>query len=454
MLRFRPPFSWTVPIARHDLAATSRPVAMVYSIPMRPIHKTLQNGLRVVLVPMQDNPAVTAMVLVAAGSEHETPAQHGLAHFLEHMCFKGTTRRPGSLHITRELEGMGARTNAFTGRQMTGYYAKAQSRHLPKILDIIADLYLDPLLPEAEIEKEKGVIIEEINMYDDMPQYRVDEVFDALLYGDTVQGKPIIGTKDSVRSFTRDDLIAFRSKHYNVESSVVVIAGAFDPKETMQTIRALFASVPTGGHPKHNKVAVHTPASPVAIEFKKSEQTHVMLGVKALPLGHRHELTQNLLASVLGGGMSSRLFTRLREEMGACYYVHAHAGSYAQYGTCAIAAGVPAARIVEVVAVLREELERMKDELVTDQELKIAKNIATSSLVLGLETSNALANYYGGQAIMRLPHKTPHVLAKELRAVSAADIRTLARKLFAPEALRLALVGPVKKQEELERLLR
>lgn len=426
---------------------------MVYFDLMKPILKTLPNGLRVVMIPMEDSPAVTAMVLVAVGSEHEKDGEKGLAHFLEHMCFKGTTKRPSSLMITRELEGLGARTNAFTGRQLTGYYAKAQSRHLPKILDIISDLYLNPVFPEPEMEKEKGVVIEEINMYEDMPQYKVDDVFDVLMFGDTPQGAPIIGSKQSVRAFTQADLQRFREQHYHATSSVVVVSGAFDPKDTLAQIKVLFGDVAPGAHPNNRPIKKNESKKRVAIGYKKSEQTHMILGMRALPLGHKDEITQSLLSTILGGSMSSRLFHKLREELGACYYVSSSANSYSQYGMLTINAGIQAKRLEEVTSVIVSELARMRDELVSDEELKIAKNITASGLVLGLETSNALAHFYGSQEIMQLVRRTPKDLTKALRAVTSKDIQKLARTLFTPEAFRLAVVGPVKGEERLDSLL-
>ncbi len=421
---------------------------------MKPILKTLPNGLRTLIIPMKDTPAVTAMVLVAAGAEHEKPSEHGLAHFLEHMCFKGTEKRPSALAIMRELEGLGARTNAFTGRQITGYHVKAQSRHLPKVLDIIADLYRNPIFPEVEMEKEKGVVIEEINMFEDMPQYKVDDVFDTLLFGDTPQGKTIIGTKQSVRSFTRDDLVRFRYAHYHADSSLVVVAGACDPKETYALLKELFGEVATGVHPQNRPLKKTNTNERVAIGYKKSEQTHLILGTRGLPVGHKEEVTQSLLATILGGSMSSRLFHKLREEMGACYYVSASANTYAQYGIFSVSAGIPAKRLQEVVSVVVEELARISDEEVTPEELKIAQNVTASGLVLGLETSNSLAHFYGAQEIMRLARKTPKELTREIRAVTTGDIRRLARKLLAPDALHLAVVGPIKGEEKLARILR
>lgn len=403
---------------------------------------TLKNGLRVVFVPMKDNPTVTVLVLVGAGSEDEIAPKNGVAHFLEHMCFKGTHKRPNSLDIARELEDLGASSNAFTGRSFTGYYAKVEAKHAHRIFDVIADIYRDPLIPEKEIEKEKGVIIEEIHMYDDMPRSLVEDVWTKLLYGDTPQGKNIASTEDVVRTLTRDDLMAFRNTHYHLHKTVVVVSGQFDEKAMKKDVERMFGDLKDGKQVKRIKVPVAVVGERMSILERPSEQTHVILGVPAFPSRHKYEPAVTMLASVLGGGMSSRLFEKVREEMGAAYYVYASVNAFNTYGNFTLHAGVPNARVTEAVQALVHEAVRVARDGVGEEELNKAKNHATGLMMLGLESSDDMAEYYGIQEVLGHPRQTPAERVKEIRAVTTTDVQCVAKLLFKPEKFKLALVGP------------
>jgi len=420
---------------------------------MKPKRKVLKNGLRTLLIPLRDTQAVTVMVLVGSGAEHEKPNEHGIAHFLEHMCFKGPEKRPNSIDITRELESLGAQTNAMTSRRYTGYYAKALSKHTHKVLDVVADLYLNPVFPVAELEKEKGVVIEEINMYDDMPQALVELLFEDTLYGKgSIHGHSILGTKGHITSFTQADLKAFRKRNYTAENTVVIVSGDFDEKNVSKDIEALFADIPQGAV-RGIKKAKPSKGPTVALHTKKSEQTHLVLGVPAFGKSHKDVYALNMLTTVLGGSMSSRLFRKLREEMGVCYYVGAHPNTYVDYGSLTIHAGVPKDRLDEVVREIHAELQRLTIELVPDDELTLAKNYVTGGVVLGLESSHALAQYYGKQEVVGLPLATPTELLAQYKKVTAGDIRRVAKKLFSKEHYTLALVGPVKDTQKYRRIL-
>ena len=216
--------------------------------------KILPNGLRLITVPMKDNPTVTVMVLVEAGSKYETKKINGVSHFLEHMCFKGTTKRPKAVDIVRELDGVGSQYNAFTAQEMTGYYAKSDRKHFGKILDVVSDIYLHSTFPEAELEKEKGVIIEEIRMYQDMPTRHIHDVLMELLYGDQPAGWDIAVSEATVRSTTRESMVAYREKHYVSGATSVVVAGNIDEAEVASKVEQSFVRMPSGK--KHQKTAV------------------------------------------------------------------------------------------------------------------------------------------------------------------------------------------------------
>lgn len=223
--------------------------------------KTLKNGLRIITVPVKGNPSVTVLVMVSTGSNYETKEENGLSHFLEHMCFKGTPTRKTALDISLEVDSLGAENNAFTNNEYTGYYAKAEKKHFKKLLNIVSDIYLNPTIPTEELEKERGVILQEISMYEDLPQRKVQEVFDELLYGDTPAGRSILGPKENIKRFTREDFLKYKSKHYVAEGTVVVVAGDVSDKQVEEEVSKLFKSIPTSKKNRNGKTEVFTKGS-------------------------------------------------------------------------------------------------------------------------------------------------------------------------------------------------
>src|SRR3989338_8033894 len=241
----------------------------------------LKNGVRVILTPQKDSLTTTVLVLVAAGSKYEIKEQNGISHFLEHLCFKGTKKRPTALAITSELDGLGAEYNAFTGEEFTGYHAKAENRHAAKLIDLIADMYANPVFNPEEIEKEKGVIIEELNMYEDLPMRRVQEVWTELLYGDQPAGWPIGGKKEIIRRLTRDEITRYRSSHYAIPSTVVAVAGGAPETEVRQALEAHLGTVSDGEKAVKPATSDAQAAPGIALKFKEVDQTHLVLGCRA-----------------------------------------------------------------------------------------------------------------------------------------------------------------------------
>ncbi len=415
--------------------------------------KTLSNGLRVIAVPQKDSLAATVLVLVEAGSKYETKDINGLSHFLEHMCFKGTKKRPRAIDITRELDSIGAEYNAFTSQEWTGYYAKSQSHELDTVIDVISDMYINPTFEAAEIEKEKGVIIEEINMYEDTPQRRVQEIFMHLLYGDQPAGWDIGGRKEVIRAMTRDHFIKYRSKHYLADSTAVIVAGAFDEKTIFKKIEHAFKNIAVGK--KDGKVKVHEsqkePA--VSVKFKETDQSHLIVGFRAFDTYDKRRAALELLSTVLGGGMSSRLFQKVREELGAAYYVKAGADLFTDHGFFSIAAGVEHSKLEIVIKAILHECKNMSELLITEKELEEAKDQLAGRMVLGLETSDELAMYYGGQEVIKEALKSPEDYLKEIKKVTREDIQKVAKFIFQNNKLNLALIGPAKDGEKIKPLL-
>ena len=404
----------------------------------------LKNNLRVLLVPQSFSLATTVIVLVAAGSAYENKKTNGLSHFLEHMCFKGTKKRPHPIDIALELDGLGAQYNAFTSREFTSYYAKAKNQSFEQILEIISDLYLNPIFEPKEIETERGVIIEEINMYEDTPAKKVQEVFNSLLYGDQPAGWSIAGRKQNIKRFQRDDFLAYRKKHYVSSATLLVISGGFEEKNILEKISSYFRFLPQGPKKEKPKTKEFQTKPQALIKFKDSDQTHLILGFRAFSIFDKRRFALEVLANILGGGMSSRLFQKIREEMGAAYYVNALTDLNSDCGSIFFAAGVDHQKVDLVIKSSLEEFKKIKDRGVDKKELKKAKEHLIGHLFLSLESSDEIGYFYGSQEILGLKILTPSQWASKIQAVEADEIRNLALNLFKNKNLNLALIGPFK----------
>src|SRR3989338_9881336 len=283
---------------------------------------TLPNGLRIILAQMPENRTATVMMMSGTGSRYENGHENGLAHFLEHMFFKGTKRRPSARAISEELDGVGAVYNAFTAKERTAYFAKVGQQYLDTALDVIGDIFLNSKLPEKEITKERGAIIQEIDMYQDMPMRTVDNVFDELIFGkDHPLGRTILGPKENIRKFTRKDFSEYLKRNYTPLNTVVCIAGAFSEKKVLAKIEKEFGSVKHGNPPNFIPFSPAQTAPRIAIKEKKTDQTNFIIGVPAYPYLHKDEFALAVLATILGAGMSSRLFLEVREKRGLAYSI-------------------------------------------------------------------------------------------------------------------------------------
>ena len=416
--------------------------------------KVLHNGLRVITIPMKDNPTVTVLCLVEAGSKYENKKNNGISHFLEHMCFKGTTKRPKAVDISKELDSLGSQYNAFTAQEYTGYYAKSDARHFRQIFDIVSDIYLNSTFPEPEMQKEKGVIIEEINMYEDMPHKHVQDLMMKLLFGDTPAGWNIAGTKANILDMKRDDFVQYHKKHYLPEATVLVVAGAVTEEQVLKEVNKIFTKVRRGEKGNKLKVIERQTKPGVLVNFKKTDQTHFVLGVRTYGLFNKKNTILSVLGGVLGGGMSSRLFVKLREEMGVGHYVRAFNDSYTDHGFFQISAGVDNKRIDEVIEAVLSECRKLKIELVGEEELNKVKECLIGNMKLSLESSDDIANFHGGQELLKRKILEAEEKAKEICKVTANQIQNLAKEIFKNNKLNLALIGPFKDEAQFLKTLK
>ncbi len=401
--------------------------------------KTFKNGIRYIYVPAPESRATTVLVLVNAGSEFETKDINGISHFLEHLCFKGTVKRPSSDLIASELDSLGAEYNAFTGNEATGYYAKAANKNFEKILDVVADLYLNPVVDQKEMDKERGVIIEEINMYEDLPMEKVRENLAALLYGDTPAGWSVAGTKENIEKISRDDVLSYRKRHYVAGKTVVVVSGGIKNPERL--VEEKFASLDGGEIIKKVETKESQDKPMIKLQNKETDQTHIIFGIRAFSLFDERRYTLSVLADILGGSMSSRLFNKVREEMGAAYYIRAGVELSSDVGILTVSSGIDKNRLYEISSAIIGELKRMATEKVSDEELSKAKEHLSGKLVLQLETSDELAGFYGSDELICGSERTPDEIIANYQKVTTDDILQLAKDLMKNEKLNFSAIG-------------
>ncbi len=415
---------------------------------------TLKNGLRVVLVPIAGNETATVIVMTGTGSRYEDARENGLAHFLEHMFFKGTKKRPSAKAISEELDGVGAVYNAFTAKERTAYYAKVSKQYVDTALDVISDIFLNSALPEKEIEKERGAVIQEIDMYEDMPMRTVDNVYDELLFGKKHPlGRTILGPKENIRSFTRADFAAYHKRNYVPLNTVVCVAGSFDEKKVLRKIEKDFGALAHGNPPNFISFTNEQKEPRVAIREKKTDQTHFIIGVPAYPYLHKDEFALAVLSTILGSGMSSRLFLEVREKRGLAYSVHSWVERYPDIGTFNVQAGVQHEKLGETIKTILAEFRKIKDAKVSSAELKKAKQFIKGTMTLSLETSDEIAGHAASTMINIGRIRPLGEILKGIDTVTVADIQRVARDLLVTSKLNLAIIGPHSLNRKLRPLL-
>jgi predicted Zn-dependent peptidase len=413
---------------------------------------SLRNGLRVVTAPMPQAKSVACFVMLAAGSRYETRETNGIAHFAEHMFFKGTERRPTARQIAGEIDAIGGEFNAFTGKEYTGYYVKCAAEHRDIALDVLVDMLRHSRFDSEEIEREKGVIVEEMNMYFDTPRDYVDSVYDDLLYGDQPLGWDIIGTKDTVRGATRDTFLGYLDRWYRAPRMVAGIGGNLG-EGLVPRLEELLGDVPAGSTGAPAPIAVAQSGSQVRVHHKASDQAHLRFGVHSYPIDNPDRYALGLLATVLGGGMSSRLFTEVRERRGLAYYVYGFNQGYTDTGTLFAQAGVDIARIDDAIRTIAAEFAKIAADPVGPSELEKARNYAKGRLVLSLEDPKGMVMFGLRGEVLENRLREPDEVLAGFDAVTAEDVQRVARDIIREDSLNLALIGPFDEPDRFEPLL-
>jgi len=414
---------------------------------------TLKNGLRIITVPQKGTKAVTVLVLVATGSKYEKKEINGISHFLEHMFFKGTKKRPTPITIAEPLDRVGGIYNAFTGEEYTGYFAKVDVKHFDLALDVISDIYLNSKLDSKEIKKEKRVIIEEINMYYDHPSSYVQSLWNKVLYGDQPAGRDIAGTKESVSKISRKQLADYMKTQYIGSNTIICIAGNIS-KDVEAKAKKYFSKIKIGDIIKKPLVIEKQTQPESLVSFKNTDQTHFCLGVRGYNLFHPHRFTLELLGLILGGMMSSRLFIKVREELGLAYYVKTGVSSDPDTGCLVTQAGVDNKRAEKAVSAVLKEYKRISQNKISSKELKKAKDHFKGKMTLLFEASDARASFYALQELLESKILTPEQIYAKINKVSVNDILKVSKDIFKPEKLNLALIGPFKDQARFQKLLK
>ncbi|MBI2064902.1 MAG: insulinase family protein [Candidatus Yanofskybacteria bacterium] len=417
-------------------------------------YHTFDSGLRLMTIPMPATRTATVLVLVGTGSKYETKQINGISHFLEHMMFKGTTKRPDKMDIARELDGIGAEYNAFTSKEYTGYYAKASAKKVDTTTDVVFDIFLNSKLKEEDIAVEKGVIVEEINMYRDLPQRYVGELFERLLYGDQPAGWDTAGEKEIVTALKRDDFVNYFNSHYIASNTIVAVAGNVDPDYIKNRTGELFKNI-RHSEPFDKLKVVENQVSPQAlVHYKKTDQTHFHLGFRSIDMFNEKRYAVSLLGHVLGGGMSSRLFDEIREKRGLAYYVGAGNQAYTDSGYFLIRAGVNNEKAKEAMEVSLQEVAKVKESGITAEELQRAKDSMEGSLALGLEHSDAVAEAYAEPILFKNEVLTPEAELDKIKKVTLEEVHGTAKEIFNENKLNLAVIGPFEDKDQFDKILK
>lgn len=413
---------------------------------------TLQSGLRVVTEKLEGTKAVTVLVLVGAGSRYEKLENRGISHFLEHMFFKGAKRYTNTKEVSEAIDTVGGAFNAFTGKEYAGYYVKVAHQSLKVACDVLSDMLIHATFKQEEIEKERGVILEEYNMYQDTPMYQIGWNFEELVFGDQPLGWDQIGTKDVIRSVSHEDFVNYKNMLYTADNTVIALAGNIEHQEAVDLVQQYFPMEATK-KAFNFKPADDLDGGKVSLQEKKTEQAHVAVGFPGYAEGHKDHWAKKLLSVILGGNMSSRMFLGVREAKGLAYYIHTSTDNYVDGGAIVTNAGVDLRRIDDAITGIIAEYGKLRDETVPEVELKKAKSYLKGKMILNLEDSEEFAHLLAKYELLHGQAKSPEEIMRSIDGVTVADVKRVSEDLFREEKMKLAVIGPYADKERFEKLL-
>ncbi len=419
-------------------------------------HQTkLTNGIKVILSPNAATRAVSMLVLVKVGSRFEKGSSNGVSHFVEHLMFKGTQKRPSTLIISRELDSIGADYNAYTGKESTGYYIKAESTHLPMLADMLADMTTNSLFAKEEVERERGTILEEINMYLDNPMAKVEDLFEEDLFGSASSlGRHVIGTPPAIKHMKRRELVNYWQKHYHANNIIISISGNFQKARTLSILQKQFGSIKRGKRNRVKPLASNISKQAFTAHRKETSQCHAVLGFPGVSYEHKDKYALGLLSIILGGNMSSRLFIQVRERLGLCYFIRSSSDTMEDTGTFTIQAGLDLKKFDKAMAAIATELADIKTNGVNGDELQSAKEYVKGKMALSQEDSLDVASFYAGQALFARKIQTPEEVFRKVDKVRLADVKKAANRILDRKKLHLTTLSPFKSVKQFARFLR
>lgn len=414
----------------------------------------LDNRLRIVSSAMPHTRSVCICIFIGTGSRYEMAEQAGLSHFVEHLCFKGTERRPTAKELAETIDGVGGILNGGTDKELTVYWAKVARPHFLLALDLLVDMLRNSKFDPVDMENERKVIIEELNMSMDSPQSRVDMLIDEVIWPAQPLGRDVAGSKETVTAIDRNMLLDYQSTHYLPSNTVVGVAGDISHNEVVDSVTAVLGDWPDGVPGTWFPADNGQDTSRLVAEQRKTEQVHLCLAVRGIWHMHPDRFILDLLNLILGEGMSSRLFLEIRERRGLAYEVHSHVSHFHDSGSVNIYAGVDPKRVEDAIEAILMELVKLREEQVSEAEITKAKELGKGRLMLRMEDTRSVAGWMGGQELLMGHILTVDEVTSILDAVTASDLQRVARELFLSNKLCLALVGPSRKERRLERLLK
>jgi len=414
----------------------------------------LHNGLKVIIAPMKGTRAVTVLILVGTGSRYESEQLNGITHFLEHMFFRGTNKRASAKIISETIDRVGGELNAYTSEESTGFFIHLASPHLELALDVLCDMLLNSKFEREEIEKEKGVILEEINMHQDRPDVQVANIYKSLLYGNQPLGWEVIGKKDVIKNIDREKLLAYREKNFSPNNTVISIAGDVEHGKTSALVKKYWGRWKNRKRPSYLPLEEKQTVPATNQQYRKTDQAYLCLGTRTFAYEHPDYYVLRVLNMILGGMISSRLFVRLREEEGIVYSVDSLRESYLDGGNLRVNAGVEISKTETAVIAILEEFKKIRQEIVVGEELQKAKEYLKGRLTLELELSSGVAGFLGHQELLLGKIKLPEEEIKEIEKVTSRAIKRVAQEIFIREHLNLAVVGPFRDKEKFVKLLK
>ncbi len=418
----------------------------------------LKNGTNVILVPKSESRSLTLLVLYKVGSRYENlKINHGVSHFIEHLMFKGTKKRPTTFDISKELDGIGAEFNAYTSKDHTGYYIKADAAKFSLACDILADMLNNSLFAAQEIEREKGVIIEEIKMYEEQPIYFSEMLFERLVFQGNTLAEDIAGTETSIKKMQRKDILNYLRDFYRPENALIILAGKIN-KNAITTLNKYFVQKTVNNKSARQQKFVtfenKQKDSRILLDYRKIKQVYVALGFPAYSYFHPDLYALYVLGIILGGNMSSRLFIEVREKKGLCYSIKSQVDVYEDSGDLMVRAGLDLNKINEAMKIIIRELKKIKEKGITQKELAMAKEFLKGHLTLQLEETQQLAEFYGRQFLLTNEILTPEEKFRKISAVTQKQVNKVAQDIIKNGKMNLAVIGPFKNKKGFFKLIR